>query len=323
MYKDILKKAWHITWRHKYLWLFGIFATILSSAGASAWDLFFTNTTRVLDQPEFLQNLQSLYSSGTLGIIFENVSGNLSSFWTLSPELYILIILMLALVAIAIMSQGALIHASSQNDDEAPSSIQENITVARQSFWRLTGLHVLFQLAIYGSLLIIGAPLLSLFLVQGSEITGVIFSFISYIILLPISIIIYFILLYASIYTVINKTSVWKSAVDAWHLFRQNWIVSLEFALILFVINIVIGFLLVLLLALPAVIIVQSQVAITTYSIWSLVLMLVVFLLVSGVLTTFQFASTVLFVKRIARQSNHGYIGRFFLKLFKRFDTKA
>lgn len=318
MYKDILRKAWQITWKHKYLWLFGLFATILSSAGASAWDLFFTNTTRVFDQPEYLQNLKILYSSGTLGLVFDNVSTNLSQFWTLSADVYILIALMLGLVAVAIIAQGALIHASASHEDGKDAGIQESVFVARKSFWKLTGLQALFQLAIYGSLAVIGAPLLSLFLIKGIELPGMIFSFISYIVLLPLSIILYFILLYASIFTVINKSAIWKSSMDAWHLFKSNWIVSLEFALLLFVINIVIGFFFVLILAVPAVIIIQSQTTITVFSIWSLILMLIIFLLVSGILTTFQFSATVLFVKRIAKNQNHGILGRFFMRLLKK-----
>lgn len=318
MYKDTLRKAWQITWKHKYLWLLGLFATILSSAGASAWDLFFSNTTRVFNQPEFLQNLKILYSSGTLGLIFDNVSGNLAHFWELPADVYVLLVLILGLIALAILSQGGLIHASAAIDDNKKTSFQENIKAARGSFWRLTGLQIFFQLAIYGSLLVVGAPLLSLFLIQGAEFPALAFSFISYIILLPLSVIIYFLLLYASIYTVINKTTIWKSVTDGWSLFKNNWIVSLEFALILFVINIVVGFFFVLLLAVPAVVMIQSQAAITTFTAWSLLLMLVIFLVVSGILTTFQFSATVLFVKRIASGVNHGYVGRFFMRLFKR-----
>ncbi|PIS41374.1 MAG: hypothetical protein COT25_03440 [Candidatus Kerfeldbacteria bacterium CG08_land_8_20_14_0_20_42_7] len=318
MYKETIRKAWHITWKHKYLWLFGVFATILSSAGASAWDLFVTNTTRVFNQPEFFSNLKILYSTGTLGLVYENVLSNITNFWNLPADVIVLLALMLGLVALAILSQGALIHASAKLDDDEKTNIQIDTEAARSSFWRLTGLQVIFQLAMYGSIFIIGAPLISIYLAQGAEAPAYIFSFLSYILLLPLSIIIYFILLYASIYTVINKTKIRTSIVEAWHLFKKNWLVSLEFALILFLINIVVGFVFVLLLAIPAVVIVESQVAITTFTVWSLTLMLVVFLILSGILTAFQFNATVLFMKRISSGSYSGWLSRVFGKLLKK-----
>jgi len=318
MYKDTIRKAWHITWNHKYLWFFGLFATILSSAGASAWDMLVTNTTRVFDQPQFFANLKILYSSGTLGLVYDNVLTNITHFWNLSPDVLILLILMLALLALAILSQGALIHGAAKLDDGQKTDVHTDFQAGRSSFWRLTGLQVIFQLAMYGSIFIIGAPLISLYLANGSETPAYIFSFLSYILLLPLSIIIYFILLYASIYTVINKTKIRTSIIEAWRLFKKNWLTSLEFAFILFLINIVIGFIFVLILAVPAVVIVQSQVAVNAFTIWSLALMLIVFLILSGILTAFQFNATVLFMKRISAENHPGWLHRIFEKLFKK-----
>lgn len=322
MYKDIIRKAWRLTWKHKYLWFFGLFATILSSAGASAWDLFITNSTRVFESPEYFSNLKILYSTGTLGLVYDNVLANLSSFWTLPPDVFILIILMLGLVAMAILSQGSLIHGVSKIGDDEKTNIHADFEAGRKSFWRLAGLQVIFQLAIYGSLFIIGAPLITLYLTKGAETSASILSFLSYIVLLPLSIIIYFLLLYASIFTVIKKTKIIESVIYAWNLFKKNWISSLEFALLLFIINMVLGFVFVLVLAVPAVIIIQSQAAITAFSVWSLVLMLLLFLILSGILTAFQFSATVLFMKRILAERHPGWLTRLFHKIFKQSPSK-
>jgi len=318
MYKKTIRKAWQITWKHKYLWFFGLFATILSSAGASAWDLFVTNTTRVFNQPQFFSNLKILYSSGTLGLVYDNVLTNLTNFWTLSPDIIILLALMLGLVALAILSQGALIHGAAKIDDGEKTDMQIDVEAGRRSFWRLTELQVIFQLAIYGSIFVIGAPLISIYLAQGSETPTYIFSFLSYILLLPLSIVIYFILLYASVYTVINKTKIKQSIVEAWHLFKNNWLISLEFALVLFLINIVVGFIFVLVLAIPAVIIVESQTVVNGFTVGSLAMMLIVFLFLSGILTAFQFNATVLFMKRISSGKYSGWLARIATKLFKK-----
>src|SRR3990167_11185977 len=32
-YRNILKQSWRLTWRNKYLWIFGIFAALLGNGG--------------------------------------------------------------------------------------------------------------------------------------------------------------------------------------------------------------------------------------------------------------------------------------------------
>ena len=40
-YRTILKQAWSLTWRHKYLWWFGIFAALLGNGGE--FEILFNN----------------------------------------------------------------------------------------------------------------------------------------------------------------------------------------------------------------------------------------------------------------------------------------
>ena len=40
-YRNILKQAWKITWRNKYLWWLGIFAALLGNGGE--FEILFNN----------------------------------------------------------------------------------------------------------------------------------------------------------------------------------------------------------------------------------------------------------------------------------------
>jgi hypothetical protein len=308
-----------MTWKHKYLWLFGIFASVLSSGGAGAWDMLYNNASMLFNQPRYVNDLNVLYTSKTLQLVFGNVGKFFSDPNILSLlTLVIILAIFLLFLWLSLSSQGAIINATKAFTDNKPTNIEQDFVVGHSSFWRLLGLQALAQLAIYGTLLIIGIPFVWVFLAKGTQVLTDIFFVISFIVLLPLAIIIYFILTFASIYTVLQKTSIIESATKAWKLFKTKWIESLEFALLLFVINIVIALFFVLLIGVPMVGIFFNKDLITNYVIVSLILMLAVFLIVNGALTAFQFVATVMFVQKIQTETTHSKVVLFFQKLFRK-----
>lgn len=319
MYKDILRSAWQITWKHKYLWFFGIFATALSSAGAGAWNILVTNITRVFEQPQLFEDINTLYTSDTLSYVFSNVSNFLShpTFNSFAG-----LIVPLALIAIgvwlSITSQGGLISATAILSDEKKTTIEQNFRAGRESFWRLFALFILSQLAIYGTWFILGFPLVAISITNGLPSLTTIFAIISFVIFVPLSVVVNFILIFASIYTVINKTPIIESAYQGWKFFRNHWLTSLEFALLLFLINIVVTLFFVFLLVMPLVIILLIQSSGSSYVLWSAVVTLIVLVAVGAVLTTYQFAATVVFVKKLSKEeASNGWVSKLLHKLFK------
>lgn len=318
MYRDIIKTSWRASWHHKYLWIFGIFASIFSSGGAGAWALLVNNYAVLQDQATQVNELKGLYNDKLL----QAVAGNIFTFFTKPSALSILAILAIVIffalfIWLAIASQGALISGSARVIQNDKASIEEDFRVGNRTFFKVLGLQVLGRLASYGSLLIIGTPLLALYLSNNNEIFPLIFSILSFVVLMPIGVVIFFILLFASIYVVVYKLGFLQSIEKAWHLFKHNWLSSLEFAFVLFLVNLLVGFCLAIVLIVPLLVMVFSNITFS-YVLFSVIVVLVLILLTIGMLTTFQFIATVHFVKTIDAQTAPSRIIGWLNKLFIR-----
>jgi hypothetical protein len=300
------------------LWIFGIFASIFTSSGAGSIQLLTNNYSILQDQPSQVQNLQSLYSSKALEGVVSNVwtfliHPNTTSVLALSG----IAILFVIFIWLSIACQGALINGASQLSTGKPTRVEDDFKIGNQKFLPLLGLQAMAKLAIYGSLLIIGTPLLQFYLAKGYEILPLLFSLLSFIVLLPVSLIIYFILIFASIFVVVEKLPIIKSVERAWHLFKNNWLACLEFSILLFLINLIIGFAMVIVFVVPLLVMVYSAISIS-YMLFSTIVILSIVLIIMGGLTTFQFVATVNFVKEIGATSTPSRIIGFLHRLFTR-----
>lgn len=318
MYREIIRKAWQITWNNKFLWFFGFFAFTLSSGAAGAWNTVVSNVLRVMNQPQLFDDLSYMYSSNFLGLIAGNLKNGMSNFNTIPIVVVILFCLILvAVLWLSLTSQGAVIAGSALAEDKKKLSIEQCFTFGMSSFWRLLGLFIIAQLALYGAWLVIGLPLVSLYVIKGVASLATLFSVISFVVFVPLSMVVYFVLLYASVYTVINKTSLKESFLQGWKLFKKYWVPSLEFALILFVINVLVIFLFALLFIIPLILIVASQAVVLTFVLWSAIVMLVALILIIAVLATFQFSAVVVFMKRLeSMEQPHGILGKLAFAIF-------
>ncbi len=318
MYRDIIKSSWHASWHHKYLWIFGIFASIFSAGGAGAWALLVNNYSVLQDQATQINELKGLYNDKLL----QGVAGNIFTFLTKPNALSILAILAVAIflllfVWLAIVSQGSLISGASRIINNEKTSIEADFRVGNQIFFKILGLQVLARLATYGSLLIIGTPLLALYLSNNKEIFPLIFSILSFVLLMPLGVVIFFILLFASIYVVIQKMEFLASIERAWHVFKNNWLSSLEFAFMLFIVNLIAGFCLAIILVVPLLVMVISNITFN-YVLFSTLVVMVLILLTIGMLTTFQFIATVHFIKVIDKEMAPSRIVGWLTRLFTR-----
>jgi hypothetical protein len=75
-YRPILKKAWHIAWRFKYLWFFGLFAALLGTGGMYNVNL---SVDEASNQGNWLMGLKSFLSGEsttglTWGKLVENIN---------------------------------------------------------------------------------------------------------------------------------------------------------------------------------------------------------------------------------------------------------
>ncbi|MDD4900929.1 MAG: hypothetical protein PHS62_02330 [Patescibacteria group bacterium] len=304
-YRDILKQALVSTWNNKHLWWFGIFAAFLGSGGEMK--ILLNNAGG--DPGRLLfpawQNLAStgVFSRQTftnIGFLFTHDTLNMVVFLIMALAILAATLLLIWLV---VVSQAALVSGSAALINKKQLSFKDGLNAGILNFWPVLILNIIVKAAVYILFLAVSIPLIFF---RASFVAALFYAFALALAALA-ALILSFIVKYAIAYAVVYKQKVGSALKKAWRLFKNNWLISLEMAVILFVIDILIGlaiFLAILTLAVPflflGLIFFYSFSAVGSWLIVVLALVCFLFIVVAGgaALSVFQISSwTALFLE--------------------------
>jgi hypothetical protein len=259
-YGDIIRDAFRITLRNRYLWFFGFFAgggtgfnysgNIPSGGGNFDPDNWQRSGTS-------LSGLTAQFGQGALGPA------------VLVP-LIVVVVLLLALIFIfiAILSQGALTDSVAAIDRGEGRRFGSTFRSGLGNFWRVLGYIVVFFLVALGLLLAIGIPVALLIggtfvatqsvgarvLVAG--LVGIVAVLLLIVIFIPLTIIAQ----YALRDIVVRRERVFGSVGSGYGLFRRNigrslllWLIHLGLSIGIGIAFILVALIVALILALPAI----------------------------------------------------------------------
>lgn len=329
-YRQILKRAWEITWENKILWFFGFFALALLGNNR-AYNLVLNNLDMISRQDLTTFYTFRLYEraltsfDGILG--FLNNLGNLIINKPLSIFLSILIFLAigalaLALVWLMINSQVCLIKGINRAKENKKIGFKDSFLGARKYFWPVLGLNALVQIVIYLLFIIFIYPAIA-YSPFFSAATAILFL-IFFLIFIPLSIILAFLTIYASSFIVLKNQRLLESLGSAWRLFVQNWLPSLEMGLILFLVDIAaaLGFIiLVILLGIPFILLsvifyfLASQAGIIFVMVLIVICLVALVILFTAILSTFQYSAWTLLFLSLTEKKFAGKIVEIFSSL--------
>lgn len=330
VFREILKKAWVITWRHKFLWIFGFFVALLSGGGE--FEILFKNYESITQYPENLSVLQNLYQTGFVNQILVNFK----FFFTNHPIQALAILLIFLAIAViviwlVIISQVALIFNIKEIGQQRQAGIGFGYRAGKKFFWNVLILNIVAKVFIYGLLLIMSLPLITFFLVRNNFLGAIIFIFIAFLILLPLNVIISFIIKYAIFYLVIGERKFWQALKEGRRLFLKNWLISLELAAIILIISFLASLALVILIILvivPFVLLAILSIILNTVFLFSLVLIIGLLLVIlitavaGAIFSTFQYSSWVLLFFKLTEGQAVSKIVRIFSSFSHRFVKK-
>ncbi len=249
-YRNILKQSLSLTWRNKYFWWFGIFAALLGNGGE--FEILFNNPSANPGQTLFpfwnriaatglcsrrtLENIGHLFKSDTLNMVF------------VSAVLLIILAVFLFLVWIITVSQAAIVNNSASAIKNKKHVFKDGVNSGILNFWPVLSLNIIIKAIVLVLLFAVSVPVI--FFKANFNL--------AYIVILAIAavaaIILSFIMKYAIACVVINKSKIFPAIKRGWGLFMKNWLISFEMAVILFFINLLVGFaaiLCILVLAVP------------------------------------------------------------------------
>jgi len=317
LYRHILKKAWQITKKFSYLWPLGVFAALLGNGGE--YQILLKQTELVANQPEKVSFWHYL-----LNLLAPNINLSNAEVLLLFFTFIITLIIIAIMLWVIISSLGGLIKGAELANQDEKSSYKKLFLAGSKKFWPVLGLNVIAKIIVYGFLIMVLGPLMIATFGQGKNAFNLLIVAISFLIFIPLSIIVSLVTKYAIIYVMLSGQKLREAFTNAWRLFNANWLVSLEMAFILFVINIAVGLgyiICAVLIFSPFFVLAVIKSATTPQSFNLLIYISITILLVFSAfvgawLATFQTSSwTLLFIRLGQNEKAHSKIVRWFTRL--------
>ncbi len=296
VYRSLLTDALRVAWGRKQLWVFGLFAALLSTGGA--WEM----TAKNFRHLSAMRDASLAAMRGTLGAK-RMFGGFVQDALSLDPTRasmiagFVIVAGLLAIVA-SVVSQGALVAGTGKKEIADP----EAVAASKRSFADLLLLNLLHKAAHGIVTLIAVVPLFAL--VERPSTQDILATSATCLVVFPLTIVISTLFMLASADMVQKNTHALDAVHHAVRAWRAHWLAAFELGLILFVSMIATGILFVLsvaLLSIPFAVVVSVALAFANATAFLIVNVLGAFLLVLllfgfvGMVTTFQYAAWVRF----------------------------
>jgi hypothetical protein len=246
LYRKIISQSLKITWRYKYLWFFGVFAAILGSGGE--YEILINSFSGDPKQAIFpaLQKIAEtgVFSSKTLVNIGHIVQNDPLSLLSLIAIYIGILALMAFLFWLAVISQSVLVNSaaayqSGRKPNLAPNfgeRIRASVAKVKDKFWQILGLNLLVKVVLYASFILVSLPII--FTISRPEILFYkVLYFVLFILFIPFALSLSLLTKYSIAYSILKNNKFFEAIKSSWGLFKENWIISVEMAFILFLIN--------------------------------------------------------------------------------------
>lgn len=227
-YFGVIKKAFKVSLKNKFLWIFGILAGGAVGGGFN-FSMPSSGSSSSLDK--------------TFGKDFSNIDW--SAFWTNYGAVILVIIGILAVLSIIffvlnLISQGALVGAAEKLEKDQQPAFGNSFMVGWHNFWRIWGLNITLLLIILIGLSLWIIPV-CLLVIAGAYASAWVLGILLFIVNLLLWIVVGFISPYALRIVVLKKHTVFESIRLALHLVRDNLLEVLVMYLLLMVAGFAIG----------------------------------------------------------------------------------
>ena len=216
-YKQVFAKAWEVAKLHPRLWVFGVFAAVLTrvlQAGMIIfWDTLATNGV-------FNISLADLWQVGLDSPV---------RFLTAQTMLFFIVVVMLVMVWLVLAAQAALVYETLQAAAHRTTGWGALVRVGFRKSWGM--------LALYGlALLITWALLLPFSFISNPQGPVAFLGYLlAFVLIIPLIAVIFLVLKYAVCGMVLHQQPVGQALAQGTQLFSRHWLLTVEVGFLLFV----------------------------------------------------------------------------------------
>jgi hypothetical protein len=214
-YLGIFKDSWHLTWKKKYLWWFGLLASFSSGVG---------NVFNYSGSDQDKKAVEYLHQNVRLSLLI----------------IFLFAAIFLALFILGIIGRGALIKSIDQETKNKSENFKSGFKEGKKYFWRLFLLSTVLFLLLLVSIIVLAVPVVFLFY-QGAQFLGALLAVFAVLIFIPLVILVYFARIYGYLYIVLGKLSPFSALEAAYSLFSKNILSSIILALLFIPVTLAMG----------------------------------------------------------------------------------
>lgn len=235
-YFQTLFDSWKAVWKNKALWFLALFSLFL---GSGQWSNFLSRDFANIFRDEgVIFNLYNIFSvGGFFHNLKEKITSDPFSFLILLLIVFSLMILFILFVFIAVTAQGGLVYSIFKIGRKEKTDIHESLRIGNNNFWQVLSLNIILKFIVWTLSSLLGFLGLLVFLKKAS-FSILLFSALSIGIILFL-ILISFVFKYSLSFIILKGRNCVDALGDGFKLFFKNWIISLEMAAFLFIVNFV------------------------------------------------------------------------------------
>lgn len=220
-YWKLVKRAWKITAKYKFLWIFGLFLGGVTFSGGSS----------------FNNNYSSQYSSSqNIDILDKGKEIFFANIIFISIISIIVLVIFLVITSLQSLASGSVIAGVNEIEISHKSSFASSFKLGLQYFWKILAVQLLSALLYLSVFLILSLPVITLFVLE-MYLRGFILGVLAFAILLPLIAIIKFTKIYALRVIVVEKVKIIQALRKGFYIFKDNLSQTLIITVIIFAIN--------------------------------------------------------------------------------------
>jgi hypothetical protein len=245
-HRQIVKQALEVAWKHKHLWIFGFFATF--AGFGNVYEALFTLQDRIAA------------SAGGQWLTYLPGWATFKALITYSPApwlsaiIYGVVSLLIAAVFawVVVMALSGTIAGVKAVSKGKELSFSENLKQASVYFWRVLAVVLIMKAVTMLASLVVSTNLTQV-LAAGGPVWGLNF-FVSFALFTAVTVVVGLIGVYAITAVVDDSHSLTEALCRGWKTFKKHWLVSLEAALLVLAVHVVVmllGILALLIISVP------------------------------------------------------------------------
>lgn len=227
LYRPFFRETLRLTWERKSLWIFGIFAGLISTGGVI--DVAVVSLQKV----EKTQSLLSRFADASF-IGYDLAASYIEQITRLGPQTVTILVIastlaVLLIMVIATLSQGALLLGIRSKNALDPYTLRRE---AVKHFWPLLCIGLLNKIVTGVIITILTLPLWLISVSNASQ--HAVFFFTLTTLLIPLLIIVNIVYMFAMIDLVEKRAHPIDAIVSGIRLFSKQWLATFEYGLLLF-----------------------------------------------------------------------------------------